>query len=257
MKAKDIADILEKFCPPKFACDWDNTGMIVGHRDNEIKRILITVDADDKAVEYALNNNCDMIIAHHPLIFSGVRQINDDSFTGRRVMKLIENHINCYCMHTNFDTAGGMAEKAADLINLKNCVVLEEVKDGEGIGRVGELTAPMTVRKLCELVKERFGLKAVSLYGDENMTVSKAAICPGSGKDEIPAALSLGAQVLITGDISYHYGIDSVSEGLQIIDAGHYGIEHIFIEIMEDYLNKNLRDVVICSMDIDNPQKII
>lgn len=259
MKVRELVDILEKLCPKEFACTWDNVGMHIGHYDREINKILVAVDADDAAIEYAVTNGVDMIITHHPLLFSGIKQINDDSFIGKRVLKLIENNINCYCMHTNFDTVGGMATVSAERLGLNNCVVLSEVKDGEGIGRVGNLPQNLTVRELCELVKKQFNLDCVVLYGEGNNTVSRVAICPGSGRSEIETAIKLGAQVLITGDITYHYGVDSVAQGLTIIDAGHYGIEHIFIEIITDYLYKKLggSDIKIIPMKIDNPQKYI
>ena len=87
--------------------------------------------------------------------------------------------------------------------------------------------------------------------------MSRIAICPGSGKDEIQNAIAKGAEALISGDISYHYGIDAVAEGINIIDAGHYGTEHIFIEKISDYLKNNTEDIEIICMDINNPQKFI
>lgn len=258
MKAIEIVELLEKLCPKEYACEWDNLGMHIGHNDNVIHKILVAVDADDEVVNFAVNNHVDMIVTHHPLLFSGIKQINESSFMGRRVMKLIENGINCYCMHTNFDTIGGMATSAAERLELTDCKVLSEVKDGEGIGRCGSLPKELTIRKLCELVKDKFNLPKVVLYGDENLIVNTVAICPGSGKDEIPNSIKLGAEVLITGDMTYHYGVDSVAQGLCIIDAGHYGIEHIFIEIVTEYLKGQLDNTIcVIPMEISNPQKFI
>ncbi len=258
MIAIEIVELLEKLCPKEYACEWDNPGMHIGHNNNEIHKILVAVDADDEVVEFAVNNQVDMIVTHHPLLFRGIKQINDNSFIGRRVMKLIENGINCYCMHTNFDAVGGMATSAADRLELTDCKVLSEVKDGEGIGRCGRLPKELTIRELCELVKDKFNLQKVVLYGDENLIVNNVAICPGSGKDEISSSIKLGAEVLITGDMTYHYGVDSVAQGLCIIDAGHYGIEHIFIGIVTEYLNKQLDNKVsVIPMEINNPQKFI
>ena len=101
MNAENIAELLMKLSPVKYACDWDNVGMLVGHKDNEINTILVTLDIDDAAIDRAIEINADMIVSHHPLIFHGIKQINDDNITGRRIMRLIENRINAYCMHTN------------------------------------------------------------------------------------------------------------------------------------------------------------
>ena len=160
-------------------------------------------------------------------------------------------------MHTNFDCVGGMAELAADRIGLQDCIVLEEVCEGEGIGRVGFLKHDMSVKELCSMVKEQFSLDKVALYGNEDEIVKKIAICPGSGKDEIELALLKGAKAIITGDVSYHYGIDSVAKGINVIDAGHYGIEHIFIDKIKSYLIENTKNIEVVKMDLVNPQKYI
>lgn len=257
MKAYEIAELMEKLSPVKYACDWDNVGMHVGRNDNEIKKILVTLDVSDEAVEKAVAIKADMIISHHPLIFKGIKKVNESDIVGRRILTMAENRINCYCMHTNFDCVGGMAELAADRIGLQDCIVLEEVCEGEGIGRVGFLSCDMTVKELCNMVKKKFSLDRVALYGNEDEIVKKVAICPGSGKDEIELALLKGAKAIITGDVSYHYGIDSVAKGINVIDAGHYGIEHIFIDKIYSYLMENTEGIEIVKMDFNNPQKYI
>lgn len=257
MKAYEIAELMEKLSPIRYACDWDNVGMHVGRNDNEIKKILVTLDVSDEAVEKAVAIKADMIISHHPLIFKGIKKVNESDIVGRRILTMAENRINCYCMHTNFDCVGGMAELAADRVGLQDCIVLEEVCEGEGIGRVGFLSCDMTVKELCNMVKEKFSLDRVALYGNEDEIVKKVAICPGSGKDEIELALLKGAKAIITGDVSYHYGIDSVAKGINVIDAGHYGIEHIFIDKIYSYLIENTEGIEIVKMDFNNPQKYI
>lgn len=257
MKAYEIAELMEKLSPIRYACDWDNVGMHVGRNDNEIKKILVTLDVSDEAVEKAVAIKADMIVSHHPLIFKGIKKVNESDIVGRRILTMAENRINCYCMHTNFDCVGGMAELAADRVGLQDCIVLEEVCEGEGIGRVGFLSCDMTVKELCNMVKEKFSLDRVALYGNEDEIVKKVAICPGSGKDEIELALLKGAKAIITGDVSYHYGIDSVAKGINVIDAGHYGIEHIFIDKIYSYLIENTEGIEIVKMDFNNPQKYI
>ena len=256
MKAKEIAELLEKQSPVSYALNWDNVGMHIGRDNNIVKKILVTLDIDDKAVEYAVSCDVDMIVAHHPLIFKGVKKINENDILGRRILTLVENRVNCYCMHTNYDCMG-MADAAADRLGLSDTEVLSEVIDGEGIGRVGTLDRSYNVRELCEHVKECFGLDRVILYGNEDDNVSRIAICPGSGKDEIQNAVMKGAEVLITGDMSYHYGIDAVAEGINIIDAGHYGTEHIFIEDVAEFLQAMLRDIEVIMAPKHHPFQLI
>lgn len=250
-------NILEKLSPPGYACSWDNVGLHVGRKENTVTKLLITLDIDDNAVQLALEEKVDMIISHHPLIFRGIKQINEDDIVGRRILTMIENGINAYCMHTNFDCVGGMGSLAADRLSIVDATVLEEVCDGEGIGRIGMLPNPLSVMELCELVKNKFDLEHVVLYGDPKQTVTRLAIVPGSGKEEIELALKGGAQAIITGDVSYHFGIDGMAANINVIDAGHYGIEHIFIDYIRDYLAQNTDNLEIITMPINNPQKYI
>ena len=155
-------------------------------------------------------------------------------------------------MHTNFDAAPGcMADLAAKKLGLTDCEVLEkmgETGDGTsyGIGCTGRFEQPMTLREAAEQVKEAFGLPYAAVFGelDGEAVIQKAAVCPGAGGSTMGEALAAGAQVYITGDISHHEGIDAVAQGMAVIDAGHYGIEHIFTEFMEKYLMRKLGDAV-------------
>jgi putative NIF3 family GTP cyclohydrolase 1 type 2 len=112
----------------------------------------------------------------------------------------------------------------------------------EGIGRVGRFPAKMTLRACAELVKKAFEEDSVRVFGDLEQEVEVAAISPGSGKSVVEDAMISGAQVLITGDIDHHLGLDCVDQGLAIIDAGHYGIEKIFIPFMTKYLERELEN---------------
>ena len=94
------------------------------------------------------------------------------------------------------------------------------------------------------------------MWEEEPVTI--AAVCPGSGGSTIQAAVDKGAQVLVTGDISHHEGIDANARGLMIIDAGHYGLEHVFMEYMEEYLKNTLgSQVEITTMPVSFPAAVI
>lgn len=257
MKAYEITKVLEQLAPKRYACDWDNVGMHVGREDREVKKALVAVDADERAIARAVETGAQMIISHHPLLFHGIRQVNDRDFLGQRVLALTEHGINCYCMHTNFDTAGGMAAEAAKRLSLQGAVVLDPCAEPYGIGQIGDLAQEMTLKEVCMFVKERFGLSCVSYYGEPQKRIRRIAVVPGSGKDEIPAALEKGAQVLITGDITYHYGTDAKASGLAVIDAGHYGLEQIFTDIVSEYLKERLPGLLTEKMEGSNPQQYI
>lgn len=248
MKLADIIALLETLAPPSCACSWDNPGLLAGRSFQEVTKILVALDATDQVVDLAVKEGCDLLLTHHPLIFQPLKKINDQDFIGRRLLKLIRADISCYSMHTNFDAAPGcMADLAAERLGLKDLVPLKVMGEWPdtgkpyGIGACGSLKRPVGIKELALLVKDRFDLPFVNVYGAEREEpVSRAAICPGSGKGMGPLALAAGAQVLITGDMGHHEGIDSVALGLPIIDGGHYGLEHIFTDFMERYIKENI-----------------
>lgn len=259
MRCSDVIDIIEKTYPAAYALSWDNVGLLVGRDDKEVKKIYLAVDATDEVIEDAAGSGADMLITHHPLIFGGMNQINNQSFTGSRVLKLIQNDISYYAMHTNYDVLG-MSDLAAEKLNLADTEVLEVTSSGEvpeGIGRVADLGEEVTLRAYCGLVKEAFDLDHVTVFGDLDAKVRRAAVSPGSGKSLIGAAVSSHADVMVTGDIGHHEGIDAVAQGMAVIDAGHYGIEHIFVEDMKHYIEKNVEEVTVLEAPVRHPFTVV
>lgn len=253
MQCSKLIEMLEMLAPPACACDWDNVGLLVGRNDKEISKVFIALDGDEESIEEAVKWNADLLLTHHPLIFKPMNRINDSDFIAKRLIKLIQNDISCYAMHTNFDAAPGcMADVAAGKLGLLNTKVLElegtiktETKEGlserpYGIGKTGALKEPMTVRELAGLVKETFCLPFVTIYGEKEIAepVTFVGISPGAGSSMIKPALKTGVQVLITGDIGHHSGIDAAANHMAVIDAGHYGLEYLFLDFMEDFLIK-------------------
>lgn len=260
MECKKVIEILEKQSPKSYACDWDNVGLLVGREDKDIQKIYIALDATDEAIEEAIANGADMLLTHHPMIFKGMKRVTQEDFIGRRIIRLIQNDMVYYAMHTNFDVMG-MADLAADYLGISDTRVLEITSVSEtgeeGIGRYGSLKKEMTVRECCEEVKQAFSLENVKVFGDLERKVKTAAISPGSGKSVISNALQAGLDVLITGDIDHHEGIDAVAQNMTVIDAGHYGVEHIFIPYMEQYLKREAKELEIAVQPLTFPFQII
>ena len=266
MKCSEIIEILEELAPPSMACDWDNPGLLAGRSDKEVGTILLAVDATDSVLEQAEAMGADMIITHHPLIFKPLKKVNDQNFISRRILRMIQKDISYYAMHTNFDAAPGcMADLAGERLRLTDCRPLERMGTTEegreyGIGLIGVLPKELTLRELAQEVKSVFGIPFVTVFGDAESPAKlrTAAICPGSGGSTIGEALAGQAEVYITGDISHHEGIDAVACGMAVIDAGHYGIEHIFMGFMEKYLKEKLGEgIVICQAAEEFPQCVI
>ncbi len=259
MICEKVIDVIERAYPKEYALEWDNVGLLIGRDDKEVKSIYIALDATDEVIEAAVSEGADMLVTHHPLIFRGVKKIHNRDFIGNRILKLIKNDISYYAMHTNYDVCR-MGKLAGEMMGFEDQEVLEVTCEGEGLAGIGEiarLTKKITLQECAKAVKTAFGLSHVKIYGDMEKKITKAAICPGSGKSVIAKAVEKGADVLITGDIGHHEGIDSLERNLAVIDAGHYGLEHIFIEDMARYFNGNLSGVKIMTAPAVHPFQII
>lgn len=256
----EIIEELEKKYPLNMAESWDNPGLQAGSRRVGVEKVYIALDATDQVIGKARNVGADLLLTHHPLLFAPIKKVNTDDFTGRRIVNLIQSGISCYAMHTNYDVVT-MGALAGEMLGLRQAEVMEVTyEDGErkeGFGRTGELPEEMTLLECGEHVKKTFGLETVKIFGSLQQKVTRAAVLPGSGKSMVKAALNTGAQVLITGDFGHHDGIDAVMQGLAVIDAGHYGIEHIFIPQMAAYMKEKFPELEIFTEEIENPFTVI
>lgn len=236
MKVKDIYNAVNEYAPFGLAYSWDNVGLLVGNMENDVSKVLITLDTDASVVREAIDNGCDLILSHHPVFFSPVKRILTDNDTGRMIELMMKHGISLIAAHTNMDvTQGGINDKLAELFELQDVEILEEnpVNPACGLGRIGNLKAQMSIRELCAYTKQVLDINGVRLAGNPDAAVKRIAVAGGSCSEIIPLAYAKGAQAVITGDMKYHDTIDKVNIGINIIDAGHYGTEINVLELFE------------------------
>lgn len=249
MKIQHVIQKLAEAYPPQAALSWDNPGLQVGRPENTVKKILVALDPTDEVIEECISWKADLLVTHHPLLISGIRKINSEEYPGRKALTLAENRIAHYAMHTNYDVLK-MTELAETALKLKKTQILEvtgAADDGSayGIGSVGNLPKKMTAKDCCAYVKKAFGLQTVRLFGNPDRQVKRLAVSPGSGKSMIEPALAASSDILVTGDIGHHEGIDAAAQGMAVIDAGHYGTEHMFVPQMAEYLRAEFPELKI------------
>lgn len=251
MTVGEIADLFEEIAPKSAALSWDNPGLLVGSRSWTVGKVYIALDCTDEVIDHAIEAGADLIVTHHPLIFSPVKSVVAEDFIGKRIIRMIEHRIALFAMHTNFDICR-MGPLVAGRLNLSDMVPLVPCGSldassadagtggfacgSTGLGGIGTLETDMTLEQLSLYVKKSLGLPGLKTFGDQKMRVHRIAFLPGSGKSDIDTAIAAGADCYITGDVDHHSGIDAVEKGIAVIDAGHWGMEHFFIEYVDLFL---------------------
>lgn len=254
MNGNVLFDFLQEHFPNEAAVSWDNVGLLCGRRNKEIKKVYIALDATSSVIRDAVHHGADVLLTHHPLIFSGIKRIEESDFLGERLITLMENHMTCYAMHTNYDIKR-MADIVVERMELKHLEVLETtVPDGsEGIGYTGDLINPMTLKEYALKMKEWFGIPEVRVYGNLEQMIHRVSVCPGSAKGMEGFALAQNSEVLIGGDFGHHEGLDCLEKGIAVIDAGHYGLEHIFVDDVAKLLKNQFPEIEILTEAIHFP----
>ncbi|MEF9985519.1 MAG: Nif3-like dinuclear metal center hexameric protein [Bacteroidales bacterium] len=247
--ARELVMPIEQLAPISMQEGWDNCGFSVGDSNKEVKRALVALDCSEDVINEAITLKCDIVITHHPLIFGNIKNITPCNFTGRIIEKAIKNNIVIYSAHTNMDKAiGGVSGLMADKLELIERMPLTE----EGFGIVGNLKTPIVVLDFVKLVKERFALSNISTSKLFEQEITRIAVCGGSGGSYIKDAMQRGAQVYITGDITYHNFY--CERGFTVIDIGHYGSEYGVVKLFSNIICKNFPTfTVLISTKNNNP----
>lgn len=242
MILKDIIGYVEEIAPINLKEDFDNVGLIVGSDKSNIKNVLVALDCTKKVIEEAKSINADLILTHHPLIFRKINSVTDNTLLGAKIIELIKSDINVYSAHTNLDSAkGGINDTIAQILEYETCSIIDEsTEDKEcGIGRFLKLKNQNTLENIINLFKDELDIKDLRYTGSLNNKVTKVAIINGSGQDFFEMSRNLGAELIITGDTTYHFTSDYTEMGIDIIDLGHFNSEWpVFVKIVKELERK-------------------
>ena len=237
-KVKDVTAVIEEFAPLSIQESWDNSGLCIGSPEAGVSSVLLGLDCTPELVDEAVACGADMIVTHHPLIFSGLKSISPEDPVGEAVIKAVKAGISIYAAHTNADKViAGVSGAMAQRLGLKNVRILDEDGEGTGLGVVGDFPVPLSAEDAVRLVKERFSLKTVRASRPMEGMIERVAMCGGSGGSLIKAARKSGAQLYISGDISYHNFF--AGDDFMIMDIGHYESEIEIVDILFSLIKKN------------------
>ncbi|BBJ28187.1 Nif3-like dinuclear metal center hexameric protein [Athalassotoga saccharophila] len=230
-----ISKIEEKF-PLALQQSYDNSGIQIEGPNVELHNVIITLDITEQAVERAIQTDAQMILSHHPIFFHPLKSIRSDDFKGRIIYTAIMNSLTVYSCHTNYDAAiGGLNDILARLLEMKECHPLVKIDEyGNGIGRIG-LVKRRPIEEFVNFVREKLEVDHVKFAPIGNVEVEKIAICSGSGGDFLKNAIDAGADLYITGDLSYHEISQAVQSGISVIVVDHDESEKFFEDGMIEF----------------------
>lgn len=234
-KIKDIIEFVEGFAPLSLAMDFDNVGLLVGDSDTEVRTAVVALDITPEVVNEAAENGAQLVISHHPVIFEPLKSIDSSSV----VYRLIKNGLSALCLHTNLDLSPdfGVNTCLAEAVGVRNGSFV-----GDECLYIGELESELENRGFALNVKEALNCGGLRLTMPDKR-VKKVALCSGSGGDLAPLAASLGADVLLTGEIKHHQILDANAAGIAVIDVGHFKSEDVVIAPFTEKLKKKFSDI--------------
>ncbi|MCM1108804.1 MAG: Nif3-like dinuclear metal center hexameric protein [Clostridium sp.] len=269
MKIKDIVCALERFAPLPLQEGYDNAGLQVGLTEAEASGALLCLDITEEVIDEAMSLGCNLIVAHHPLLFRGLKTIADRDTVERCVRKAIQNDIAIYASHTNMDSAeDGVNYKIAEMLNLIDvsllCPRTVKVREGRqersvkaGSGVIGFLPEPEDSLKFLQRVKSVFHVECLMHNELLNRPVQSVAICGGAGDFLLADAIAAEADVFLTGEMHYHQYFGHEQE-IQIAVLGHYQSEQYTKDIFYSIIAEEFPDLLLYRTAVDtNPIKYL
>lgn len=242
-KVKDFYGYLNSIAPFETQEDWDNSGMLVGDMDAEVKKVAVVLDITHEEIKKAKAIGADLIISHHPVIFNPIKSVTKGSVP----YELVASSINALCCHTPLDIAdGGTNDSLAELLGI------EVTRTEDPILRLGTVE-PTTAENLAGKIAKTLNTKV--RYADAGRKIEKIAICTGAGCSLIEAAGEIDA--FITGDASHHNFLDCIQAGITLIAAGHYETEIVVVPVLVKKLQAHFPDIEIIDIKQENPIKFI
>ena len=235
MKKEDLLKALNKIAPVELAEEWDNCGMQVDLGKEEIDRVLLALEISDDIIAEAKEKQVDMVIAHHPVLFSyiAITSLRAANVNERHLIDLVKAGIEVYSSHTCFDAAPGcMNDYFCEILGIR-----KPVSFAGNVARIGKLKEPLRLSEYEQLVSEKLGRPVGMMSGgDPRKLIRTVAVCTGYGGEFWEEAYKLGADLFITGEIKHHEASYMRDAEIAFIQAGHAGTEWIFVPRMAQLL---------------------
>lgn len=256
-KVKDILNYINDLYPlvNSQSFDYGKVGLQFGNPEESVKKIILCLDTTEEVINKAIENDTNLIISHHPFMFSPLLNLDYRTNFGRKLQKVMKHDLNIMAFHTNFDVGNdGMNDVLAKKLELSNIHYLTEEICQDSLIRIGSVK-PMKLLEFCKHVKEKFEIDSLRVAGDLNKIIETVAIVGGSGSSEFNAALKV-ADVFVTGQIPHHLGIEAIENDFGLIEVSH-AIEFFGLEMIKTKLEEKFDIEIVISKNNFDPFKTI
>ena len=237
MRVLDVYNYINSVAPFSSQEPWDNSGHLIGSLYKDVTKAVVCLDVTDKIIDFACEIGANLIISHHPVIFSPVKSVTDESL----IFKAVMSGLAIICAHTNLDKApDGVNDALCESLGLDFCKIY---CDGNPTFlNVCKLSEAMTSSELAAYIKEKLGC-AVS-YCDAGADICNIGLCTGAGADFIDESIKQGCNAFITGEAKYHQFLEAEEKGISLFTVGHFESEVPVVKKLTDKLNKEFNGTV-------------
>ena len=244
---------LERLWPISSADDWDRPGLSVGSIDQEVNKILLSVDVTKAVIQEAIARGCQLIVSHHPLLLRGVNDVSEQTLKGEVISLAIKNDVAIYSAHTNADKAEiGTASALAELYGVSNTEVLDPES---GHGLVGDLIPEQSLIEFATWIAKKLPSVAagVKVAGDPESRIRRVALSPGAGDSNLGIAKAKGVDVFITSDLRHHPSqdfLEAPGSPRALIDVSHWASEYSLLPKAQEAIAKLFSDIEVLISDV-------
>lgn len=273
MTVNDVLNFLSEYAPPELAEDWDNTGLLIGQRDDSVSSIMTCLTLTPDVAEEAVSKGASLVVTHHPILFQAVQRLTDETSEGRMLLSLIRAGVAVYSPHTSYDSAyEGINRQLAESLNLTDVRPLRVVDVGAdsespaepletaesveaaepvGSGRFGDLPDAVSLAGFVEQVKQALGIDHTWFVGDSSATIRRVGIACGAAAEFMGDAAREGCDVLLTGEARFHACLEARTRGIALVLPGHYPTERPAMENLAELLTLQFSDLDVWASDVE------
>lgn len=261
MLLNEILNFLSDFAPIELSEEWDNTGLLIGQRDDSVRSIMTCLTLTPDVAEEAIAKGAGLVVTHHPILFRAVQRLTDDSSEGRMLLSLIRAGVAVYSPHTSYDSAyEGVNRQLADSLHLASVQPIRTI-DGEssskasdkliGSGRFGDLAEAVPLADFVEQVKQALGIRNSWFVGDSASIIRRVGIACGAAAEFMGDAARLGCDVLLTGEARFHACLEARTRGIALVLPGHYPTERPAMENLAERLSQQFPDLNVWASSVE------